>query len=48
MWLVSGLLGQSLPQDRVTALAILGWVVAVLVGAATLLTTLFGSTGAVF
>jgi uncharacterized membrane protein len=34
VWLVSGLLGQSLPQDRVTALAILGWVVAVLVGAA--------------
>jgi uncharacterized membrane protein len=32
LWLVSGLLGHGL-QDRVTMLAILGWVVAVVVGA---------------
>jgi hypothetical protein len=34
LWMVSGLLGQSLPQGRVTGLVILGWVVALLVGAA--------------
>jgi uncharacterized membrane protein len=34
VWLVSGLLGQSLPQGRVTVLVILGWVVAILVAAA--------------
>jgi Glycosyltransferase family 87 len=34
LWMVSGLLGQSLPQGSVTGLVILGWVVAVLVGAA--------------
>jgi uncharacterized membrane protein len=34
VWLVSGLLGQSLSQTSITALAILGWVVAILVGAA--------------
>jgi hypothetical protein len=33
LWMVSGLLGQSLPQGRVTALVILAWVVAMLVGA---------------
>jgi uncharacterized membrane protein len=33
LWMVSGLLGQSLPQSSVTGLVILGWVVAVVVGA---------------
>ena len=31
-WMVSGLLGQPLPQGRVTALVILGWLAALLVG----------------
>jgi hypothetical protein len=34
LWMVSGLLGQTMPQGRVTGLVILGWVVALLVGAA--------------
>jgi hypothetical protein len=33
-WMVSGLLGQSLPVGRVTGLVTVGWVVALLVGAA--------------
>jgi uncharacterized membrane protein len=33
LWMVSGLLGRSVPQGRVTGLVILGWVVAVVVGA---------------
>ena len=33
LWMVSGLLGQSLPHGRVTTLVILGWLAALLVGA---------------